>query len=70
MEDCICLEDLLKIGVIGSKAVVGRGRSAEEQPHGVPLIPKGGLHSDEDIAKLLAVDEQIIAIGVEVACRW
>ncbi len=48
------LEDLLEVGVEGGKAVVGRGRAAEEQAHRVALVPKGGLHADEHLAKLLA----------------
>ena len=62
------LEDLLQEGVVGRKAVVGRGGAGEEQAHGVALVAKRRLHADEHVAKLLAVDEQLLAVGVEVAC--
>jgi hypothetical protein len=60
-------EDLLQEGVVCGKAVVGGGGAREQQPHRVALVPKGGLHADEHIAKLLAVDEHLLAVGVEVA---
>ena len=44
--------------------MVRGGTPAEQQGHGVPLIPKGGLHTNEHIAKLLAIDEQILALRV------
>ena len=43
---------------------MGGGTPAEQQCHGVPLIPKGGLHPNEDIAKLLAIDQQVLALRV------
>ena len=39
----------------------------EEQAHGIPLVSEGGLHANEDVAKLLAVDEQLLPIAVQVA---
>jgi hypothetical protein len=37
--------------------------------HGVTLVAEGGLHADEDVAEGLAVDEQVLAVAVEVAGR-
>lgn len=48
--------------------MVGRGRAAEEQAHRVALIAEGGLHPDEDLAKLLAKNQQLAAVGVQLAC--
>lgn len=56
------LEDALQVGVVSSKAMVGGSTPAEEQRHGVTLIPKGRLHSDEDIAKLPAIDQQVLPL--------
>ena len=33
----------------------------------VTLVAEGGLHADEDVAEGLAVDEQVLAVAVEVA---
>mmetsp|Transcript_74674 Transcript_74674/g.164876 ORF Transcript_74674/g.164876 Transcript_74674/m.164876 type:complete len:683 (+) Transcript_74674:2564-4612(+) len=41
----------------------------KQQPHGIALIAEGGLHTQEDVAKLLAVDQEVLAIGVQLA-RW
>lgn len=60
------LEDALQVGVVGSKAVVGGRTSAEEERHWVPFIPKGGLHPNEDIAKLPAIDQQVLALRVQL----
>ncbi len=62
------LEDALQEGIVGSETVVGGGTPTEQEGHGVPLIPKGGLDTDEHIAKLLAIDQQILALGVQLAC--
>lgn len=56
VKHCIRLEHLLKEGVVGSKAMVRRCRSAEEQPHRVALISEGRLDSNEDISILLSID--------------
>ena len=42
--------------------------SAEEQRHWISLIAKGGLYTNEDIAKLLAIHQQVLALGVQLAC--
>jgi hypothetical protein len=62
------LEHLLNEGVEGGKAVVRGCRSAEQEAHRITLVPEGGLHTDEDVAKLLAKHQQLRAIGVQVAC--
>ena len=49
--------------------MVGGGTPAEEQRHWVALIPKGWLHSNEDIAELPAVDQQVLALRIQLACR-
>mmetsp|Transcript_38127 Transcript_38127/g.78203 ORF Transcript_38127/g.78203 Transcript_38127/m.78203 type:complete len:557 (+) Transcript_38127:2459-4129(+) len=38
----------------------------EEQAHGIALVAERRLHTDEDIAELLAVDQQVQAIRVEL----
>ena len=63
------LEDELQVGVEGREAVVRRGGLREEQPHGVALVAEGGLHAEEDVAEPLAVDEQVLAVRVQVAGR-
>lgn len=50
--------------------MVGRGTAAEQQSHWVSLISKGGLHSNEDLAKLLSKHQQLAAIGVQLACGF
>ncbi len=62
------LEDALQEGIVGSKAVMGGGAPTEQEGHGVPLIPKGGLDTNEHVAKLLAIDQQVLALGVQLAC--
>jgi len=68
VQHSVGLKDLLQEGVVGGEAVVGGGGSAEQQPHGIALIPEGGLHPNEDVAKLAAVDQQVISVAVQVAC--
>ena len=62
------LENALQVGVVGGKAMMGGGTPAEQQSHGVPLIPEGGLHPDEHVAKLLAIDQQVLPLGVQLPC--
>mmetsp|Transcript_30830 Transcript_30830/g.60333 ORF Transcript_30830/g.60333 Transcript_30830/m.60333 type:complete len:829 (-) Transcript_30830:742-3228(-) len=69
VQDGVGAEDLLKVGVVGGETVVGRGRLGEEEAHGVALVTEGGLDADEDVAELLTVHEQVLAVGVEVAGR-
>jgi hypothetical protein len=56
------LEDALQEGIVGSKAVMGGSAPAEQEGHGVTLIPKGGLDTNEHVAKLLAIDQQVLAL--------
>ena len=70
VQHSICLEHMLKEGVESSKAVMWGGTAAEQQPHRVTLIAKGRLHTQEHIAKLLAIHQQVPAIGVELACKY
>ncbi len=62
------LEDALQEGIVGSKAVMGGGAPTKQEGHGIPLIPEGGLDTNEHVAKLLAIDQQVLALGVELAC--
>ena len=62
------LEDALQEGIVGSKAVMGGGAPAKQKGHGVSLIPKGGLDTNEHVAKLLAIDQQVLTLGVQLAC--
>ena len=63
------LEDLLQVGVVGGKAVVRRCRAAEKQAHGSPSYPNVGCTPMNTFPELLAVDQQVVAIGVEAACN-
>ena len=47
--------------------MVGAGTAGIEQPHRVALVAKGGLHAHKHIAEVAAVDQQVGAVGVEVA---
>ena len=69
VEDGIGLEDLFQVGVVGSETVVRTGGLGEKQPHGVTLVPERRLDTDEDISKLLPVNDQVLAIGVKVSRR-
>ena len=48
--------------------MVRGGAAAEQQAHRGALVPEGGLHADEDLAKLLPKHQQLAAIGVQLAC--
>lgn len=61
------LEDLLQERVESGEAVVGRCGAAEQQPHRVSLVAEGRLHSNEDLAELLAKYQQLVAVGVQLA---
>lgn len=67
MENSIRLEDLFYEGIVGCKAVVRTGGLGEEEAHGITLVTKCRLHSDEDIAILLAIDKEMFTIRIEVA---
>mmetsp|Transcript_5701 Transcript_5701/g.23522 ORF Transcript_5701/g.23522 Transcript_5701/m.23522 type:complete len:1185 (+) Transcript_5701:1625-5179(+) len=67
MEHGVGAEHLLDVGVVRRKSVVGRGGLGEEEAHGIALVAEGGLDADEDVAELLAVHEEVLAVGVEVA---
>eukprot|EP00964_Phaeocystis_antarctica_P011943 scaffold6585_cov34-Phaeocystis_antarctica.AAC.1 len=69
MQHGVGLEDLLDVRVVGGEAVVGRSGLRVEQAHGIALVAEGRLHADEDVAEGLAVDEQVLAVAVEVAGR-
>lgn len=56
------LKDAFQVCVVGSKPMVRRGTSAEQQSHWVSFIAKGGLHPNEHVAELLAVYEQVLAL--------
>lgn len=62
------LEDLLEVGVVSSKAMMGGGRLREQKAHRIALIAKGWLDSNEDVPKLDPIDQQILASAVQVAC--
>lgn len=66
VQHSVRLENLLKEGVVGSKPVVRAGAAREQQAHRVALIAECGLHAYEDVAKLLAINEQLLAVAVEV----
>eukprot|EP00962_Isochrysis_galbana_P012886 scaffold3665_cov102-Isochrysis_galbana.AAC.3 len=69
VEHGVGAEDLLDVRVVSGEAVVRRGRLGVQQAHRVALIAKRGLHANEDVAKRHAEDEQVLAVGVEVAGR-
>mmetsp|Transcript_27935 Transcript_27935/g.66296 ORF Transcript_27935/g.66296 Transcript_27935/m.66296 type:complete len:513 (-) Transcript_27935:691-2229(-) len=41
----------------------------KEQPHGVTLVAEGRLHTEEDISEMLAVDQHVATIGVQLSRR-
>mmetsp|Transcript_58566 Transcript_58566/g.137115 ORF Transcript_58566/g.137115 Transcript_58566/m.137115 type:complete len:587 (-) Transcript_58566:521-2281(-) len=65
----IRLENELQVGVESGKAMVRRGGLGKEQPHRVALISECRLHSQEDVAELLTINQQILAVSVELS-RW
>ena len=67
MQHCIGLPYLLQVGVVGGKPVVGAGTAGVEQPHGVAFVAKGGLDAYKHIAEVAPIDQQVGAVGVEVA---
>ena len=69
VEHRIGLPDLLQIGVVGSKSMVGACTTGVEQAHGVAFVAEGGLNADKDIAEVATEDQQILAIAVEIAGR-
>ena len=69
VKDSISTKDLLKIGVVSSKAVMGGSGLGEEETHRISLITKSGLDTDEDVAVTLAVDQHVLAVSVELAVR-
>lgn len=64
VQNGVSFKNLLQEGVVCGKAMVGGGGSAEQKPHGVALVAKGWLHANEDVAELLAVHQQVIAVGI------
>ena len=50
--------------------MVGAGGAREQQPHRIAFVTKGGLHANEYVAKLLAVNQQVLAVCIQVARRW
>mmetsp|Transcript_5652 Transcript_5652/g.13464 ORF Transcript_5652/g.13464 Transcript_5652/m.13464 type:complete len:248 (-) Transcript_5652:1582-2325(-) len=67
VEDGIGLKDLLKVGVVGGEAMVGRGALGEEQTHRIALVAEGRLHADEDITELLAEHQHVLPVRVQIA---
>mmetsp|Transcript_3128 Transcript_3128/g.3526 ORF Transcript_3128/g.3526 Transcript_3128/m.3526 type:complete len:312 (+) Transcript_3128:975-1910(+) len=43
------------------------GRFRKQQAHGIPFIAKGGLDTNKNIAKFLAIHDEILTITVEIA---
>ena len=66
MDDGVGFEDFLHEGIVGGEAVVRAGGAGEEEAHRVPLVAESGLHANEDVAELFAVDEKVFSVGVEV----
>ena len=62
------LENVLQVRVVRGEAVVGAGGAAEQEAHGVALVPERWLHADEDVAELLAEDQQLLPVAVQAAC--
>ena len=69
MEHRIGAPHLLDVGVIGGETVVGAGAARIQQPHRIPLVAEGGLHSHKHVAEMAAVDQQVGAIAVQIAGR-
>mmetsp|Transcript_54202 Transcript_54202/g.128743 ORF Transcript_54202/g.128743 Transcript_54202/m.128743 type:complete len:620 (-) Transcript_54202:301-2160(-) len=66
MEDGVRAEHALHVRVVRRKRVRGGRGLGEEEAHGVALIAERGLHANEDVAELLAVDEEVLAVRVEL----
>ena len=62
------LEHVLQVRVVGGEAVVGAGRPAEQEAHGVALVAECRLDADEDVAELLTEHQQLLPVAVQAAC--
>ena len=69
MEHRIGAPDLLEIGVVGRKAMVGTGTAGIQQTHRITLVTEGGLHADEHVAEVAAEHQQVLPVAVEIARR-
>ena len=63
----VCLPDLLQIGVVSGKTVVGACTTGIEQAHWVAFVAEGGLNANKDVAEMATKHQQVLAIAVEVA---
>ena len=69
VQDGVSLEDLLEVRVVCRESVVGAGGLGKKESHGVSLVPERRLDTDEDISELLSVDDEVLAVRVEVSRR-
>mmetsp|Transcript_5501 Transcript_5501/g.10002 ORF Transcript_5501/g.10002 Transcript_5501/m.10002 type:complete len:313 (-) Transcript_5501:1163-2101(-) len=46
------------------------GRLGEEEPHWITLVTKSRLDANEDVAKLLSEDKQLLPVGVQGTWGW
>mmetsp|Transcript_118420 Transcript_118420/g.166464 ORF Transcript_118420/g.166464 Transcript_118420/m.166464 type:complete len:513 (-) Transcript_118420:663-2201(-) len=46
-----------------------RRRLGKEQPHRVTLVAEGWLHTEEDVSEMLAVDQHVATVGVQLSRR-
>ena len=63
----VSLPDLLQIGVVSGKTVVGACTTGIEQAHWVAFVAEGGLNANKDVAEMATKHQQVLAIAVEVA---
>ena len=61
------LPDLLQIGVISGKTVMGAGAAGIKQAHWIAFVAEGGLNANKDVAEMATKHQQVLAIAVEVA---
>jgi hypothetical protein len=63
------MQDRVRAVILAQPAVegaegMGRGKAAlEQQPHRIAFIAEAGLHADEDISEMRALDQDVPAIG-------
>lgn len=72
MQTGISAKDFLQIGVEGCKSMMRRGGTTEQKSHWISFVSKRWLNTNEHVAKLLAIYQEVISIGVERTCikQW
>ena len=69
VENGIRLPNLLEIGVVGSKSMMGACTAGVQQAHRIAFVAKGGLDTNKDIAEMATKHQQVLSIAIEVSGR-